>query len=461
MAHIDEGVIARLRAMLGPAGLKQGEALSALDPGVHPENLAAGIAALPASPAEVARLLAFCNEVGLPVVPQGGRTGLAGAGVSRPGELVLATERLARIEDLDPESGVALAEAGVTLAALDAAAAPHGLMVGVDLSARGSCTLGGLIATNAGGMEAFRQGTMRHQVLGLEAALADGRLMSDLTRVLKANAGYDVKQLFIGSEGTLGVVTRAAIRLLPRRAPGASALVACPDAAAAVALFRRLLRLEGAALARAELMSANHVATTARALGLARLAAFAAAPLALVIELEAAADAAARLEAALAEAFEAGLVADAALAKSEQERAEIWRVREDWAVDRIFPGGLWFDLSLPLGALAGYLAALAERLRAHDPALALYVIGHLGDGNLHVTVNAARPIAGRYEEIAPLVYAGLKEVGGSFSAEHGIGLEKRAALAREADPVKLALMRSLKRSLDPKGILNPGKVLAD
>lgn len=459
-ADIPEAVLDRIAAIVGPAHLKRAEALAVLDPGFDRHSLDAGLAVLPGSTAEVAAILALAEEVRLPIVTQGGRTGLAQAGTSRRGELILMTARLSRLRALDVDGAVAEVEAGVTLEALNTAAQVHGLSAGIDLSARGSCTIGGMIGTNAGGMEAFRLGTMRQRVLGLEAVLPGGRILRDLTRVSKANAGYDVKQLLIGSEGTLGVVTAAVIKLEPVLPAHATALAGARDAPRAVALYHRLRRASGASLTHAELMWRPHVEINAREMGRPALALFSRAPVFVMVELGGASEDRCReaLEGTLAEAAEAGEIDDAILAKSGEERREIWQLREDWGVDRVYPGGLWYDVCVPLSGLAVYADALADRLARHDPALNLYMIGHLGDGNLHVTVNADRPIQERYGEIAPLVYDGLAELGGSFSAEHGIGLEKKAALAKLADPGKLALMRAIKKAIDPKGIMNPGKI---
>lgn len=450
-----------LAAILGPGGLRIGEQLAALDPGVDPQNLAAGLMARPASCAEAARVLALCARAGVGVVPQGGRTGLSGAARSEPGELILSLDRMNHIESVDVAARTATVEAGVTLARLEEALAPHGLAAGIDLGARGSATIGGMVATNAGGIDAFRHGTMRQRVLGLEAALAGGDVLSELSRVRKDNAGLPLRQLFIGSEGTLGVITRVVLGLVPMAGPRLTALALLPDLDAAIALMRAMDAGPRAALAAAELMSGNHIALTARALGIAQLADLPEAAFGLLIAVSGVGgeEPAAPLEEALARAAEAGRMIDCVLPKNAAEERDLWRVREDWAVDRLYPGGLWYDVSVPISGLAGYLSQLNGRLARHDPALRLYVLGHLADGNIHVTINATVPITERYAEIAPLVYAGLKEIGGSFSAEHGIGLEKRAALEQWAGEASLALMRAVKAAFDPSGIMNPGKVI--
>jgi FAD/FMN-containing dehydrogenase len=455
------GFIAGLAAIVGEAGLRYGPTLAVIDPGVNPGNLGAGLMVRPTTTEEVARVLMLCNDAAIGVVPQGGRTGLAGGAVSRPGQLILSLERMNRIESVNPDARTATVEAGVTLERLDSALTSHGLAAGIDLGARGSATIGGMVSTNAGGVDAFRYGMMRERVLGLEVVLADGTIREELSRVRKDNAGLPLRQLFIGSEGTLGIVTRVVIALVPAPGPRHTCLVLVSDLAAAVAVMRAVEAMAGTVLEAAELMSGNHVALTARTLGITGVAATepAAFGLLLAIADREHGSTEGALEAALIEASGAGRVVDALLPKNAAEERDLWRIREDWAVDRILPGGLWYDVSVPVDALASYLAELEARIHRHDATLEVYVVGHLADGNLHITVNAATPITARYEEIAPLVYQDLRAIGGSFSAEHGIGIEKVAALERWTGPAGIALMRAVKLVFDRKGILNPGKVL--
>jgi FAD/FMN-containing dehydrogenase len=451
----------RLVELCGARGVRRGEAVKALDPGFHKDNLSADLAVFPETTAMVAAVVALCRSEGVAIVPQGGRTGIAGGAATAPRSLILSLSRMQRILTLDPLARTALVEAGVTLGALQQAAAAHALVPGIDIGARDSATIGGMISTNAGGSEAFRYGTMRQRVLGLEAVLPDGTVLSDLTQVAKANEGYDVKQLLIGAEGTLGIVTRAVLRLSGSPANRVSALAACPSAAAALAALDRLQRRPGLALIAAEAMWRDHLVVTAKSNGLDALASFAEAPLYILFEAGGDDEDAVRaaFETALADAVEANEIVDVVIAANLAQRTDLWRLREDWAVDRAFPGGLWFDISVPLAALDATVAAMTRRVAAHDPRHRVFIIGHLADGNLHVTVNAPSPIRDVYDEVAPLIYTGLKEIGGSFSAEHGIGLEKRAALQRYGDPGKLALMRQIKHLLDPDGLMNPGKVL--
>ena len=244
-APIDGAITAAFAAIVGETGIRSAATLAGLDSGFHRDNFGASLAVLPRSTAEVSAAIALCHSHGLPVVPQGGRTGLSGGAISRQGEVILLADRLDRIIAIDPLAMLAVVEAGVTLQALDEAVAEHGLSPGIDLAARGTATIGGMIATNAGGMEAFRNGTMRNRLLGLEAVLPDGAILDDMTRVPKCNEGYDIKHLFCGAEGTLGVVTQAVLRLSPADGEATTLLAACPDAAAALDIFRRLQRAPG------------------------------------------------------------------------------------------------------------------------------------------------------------------------------------------------------------------------
>ena len=431
--------------------LRGPEKLASLEPGFDPDNLKAGVMALPASMVELRSILKFCALYGLGVVPQGGRTGLAGGAVSQAGQVIIAMHRMNRIHHIDPAARVAIVEVGVTLAELQAATAEEGLSPGIDLGARDTATIGGMISTNAGGIEAFRHGVMRARVLGLEAVLADGTVVSDMTQVGKCNEGLDVKQLFIGAEGTLGVVTRAVIKLAPLPVTRTTALVAMADASRAVELFNGLSR-DGKLLA-FELMNRRYFRLAAEARDETQLAALAEQGMVFIIEMES------EGLAALEQAIENGQVADALIAKSAEEARRFWVLREDsWVVDRAFPHCLWFDVTVPLSALDFYLVSLDEGLAQLPTPCLAYVIGHLGDGNLHLTIAARAPLDELKPAIEELVYDGLKAMGGSFSAEHGIGLEKRDALARLGDAGKLATMKAVKQALDPRGMMNPGKV---
>ncbi|MEK1886264.1 MAG: FAD-binding oxidoreductase, partial [Phyllobacterium sp.] len=420
-------LIQALRSVVGVDAVRTDEALSLVHPGSDPRNLDAGLMVVPASTREVAAVLGLCNEHRIGVVPHGGRTGLAGGAVSKPGEVILSLSGLSRIERLSASAATAIVEAGVTLQALQEASAKEGLATGIDIAARGSATIGGMIATNAGGMEAFRHGVMRQRILGLEVVLADGSIMGDLTEVSKCNEGYDVKQLFIGAEGTLGIVTRAVMRLTPADAFTATALLACPSATAAVTLFQKLQHEHSIHLLRAEFMARDYFALASESLGPASLAAFSHAPAYLIVETDDP-DALAgrsRLEDALGLAMEEALVIDAIIAQSEKERSAIWNIREDSSViDRNAPYCHWFDISVPLWALETWLQEFKSGIAELGEGIRGFAFGHLGDGNLHIGVAGDKAFPDK-ERAKAIVYANLRRMGGSFSAEHGIGLEKR------------------------------------
>jgi FAD/FMN-containing dehydrogenase len=459
---LDSGFLARLDGLLGPGGVQGAAALAGLDPGYHPDNLAAGLQASPRSVAETSGLLALCHSAGVSVVPQGGRTGLVGGGATHPGQVILSTRRLDRVVEIDTAARLAVVEAGVTLQRLQEAAAEHGLTPGIDLAARGSATIGGLIATNAGGIEAFRRGTMRDRVLGLEFVRADGTVVSDLVRVLKNNTGYDLKDLIAGSEGTLGIITRAVIRLERLVPPAATAFIGCASADSALVAAGRLRDRFPGRLRALEILWHDFAATVAQEHGQS-LTGFGLdpAPVYLLTEAEQDPDLdiAAAMEAEIGALWEEGAVTGAALAQNERQRELFWRIRDDSdAVSRPCPDAKTFDVSVPLSALPAYVARIrADLAAAFSPDMRVYVFGHLADGNLHIMVGD-RP-AGSMERIEAILYDGLAALGGSFSAEHGIGLEKQDAFRLYGDPARRAAMAAIKAALDPTGILNPGKIL--
>jgi FAD/FMN-containing dehydrogenase len=448
--------------LIGAEAVRSGEAVAVMDPGWHKDNLAAGLVVMPASTGDVARLLAWCNANNVAVVPHGGRTGLVGGGVSRPGQVVLSMQKMASIERLDAAGGIAVVGAGVTLARLQAAAAAVALDPGIDTAARDSATIGGMISTNAGGMRAFRHGVMRHRVLGLEAVLADGTILSDLSEVMKNTTGYDVKQLFIGAEGTLGVVTRAALRLEPLPGPRATALIGLPDMVSGVQVVDHFRRLETASLHAAEVMSGGFAVGSALAHGMAPQSLHLGAPVSLIIEVSAATAQAAQdaLVAGLASIGETIAISDGIVADTLRQRDAIWLIRESSeAMARRLGYALWEDISVPPARIDAWLDGVRRRLTEIDASLRLEFIGHLADGNLHVLVARDDPFdEPPTSDIEAALYDGLASVGGAFAAEHGIGTDKIPALNRFADEGKRRLIASVKATLDPKGILNPGKV---
>lgn len=453
----DEFPLAGLAA-LGPKILDHA-ALQTCDPGTDPANFGAGIAACPASVEEAQAVVKFCAAHGIGIVPQGGRTGLTGASASEAGQLVLMMDRLNTIREINPVARSVVVDAGVTLQDLEEAVSAHGLTVGIDIAARGSCTIGGMVATNAGGGEAFRNGVSRQRVLGLEAVLPDGTILRDLKKVIKSNEGYDIKQLLIGSEGTLGVITAVVLRLEPAPQHRQTVLAVANSAASMLDFHHRLQTRFGARLLASEIMWKNYFRTTCAALNFQNRLGHLDGEVYLIAEV-APERGDEELLVQVGAGFEAKEILDALFPKNEQERREIWLVREDsFLIDKACPGGCWFDISIPLDALDRFVRDSAARIAALDPDLQLFIMGHLADGNLHYTVAKEQPVAHLYPQISEALYAGLCEIGGSFSAEHGIGTEKRASLTKFGDPGKLAIMRAIKLAIDPQNIMNPGKVL--
>ncbi len=413
----------------------------------------------PRSTAEVAMMLGRCHAARQPVVVQGGLTGLAGGATPRSGEVALSLERMNGVEEVDPDAGTLRVLAGTPLVAAQEAAERHGLQLALDLGARGSCTVGGNISTNAGGNRVIRYGMTRELVLGLEAVLADGTVVSSLNTMLKNNAGYDLKQLFIGTEGTLGVVTRAVLRLHAAPRERITAFVATGGFEALVALLRESRAALGGTLGSFETMWENYFEFAFRELKVGARPFAAPHSHYALIELESLDPAGdtERLEQFLGRMLESGTAADALIARSLEESARLWRIRESAAEIMTRLGmPMAYDVSLPIARMVGYL----EQLHAQVPAVLgerpLFVFGHLGDGNLHL-VTGLKSLA----EVAPLdriVYGSLAGFG-SVSAEHGIGQLKRHWLASSRRPEEIALMRQLKSALDPRGILNPGRVL--
>ncbi|MBS0326397.1 MAG: FAD-binding oxidoreductase [Proteobacteria bacterium] len=420
---------------------------------------------------EVAAVVRACAGAGVTVVAQGGNTGLCGGATPDPsgGSVVVSLARMRRIRSVDPANATVTVEAGATLAEVQAAAAAAGLRFPLSLASEGSCTIGGNIATNAGGTAVLRYGNTRAQVLGLEVVLADGRVWNGLRALRKDNTGYDLKQLFIGSEGTLGIVTAAVLTLVAPAHSRATALAALTDLAQAVLLLSRMKEALGDRLTGFELMSDV-------ALGLSRKhhpdlpdplpghAWYA------LIQADAGAGAttlAADVEAALAEAIAADAADDATVAASGEQAKRLWALRENISEAQRREGpNVKHDIALPASAIPAFVASCGSALAMSFPEAHLVVFGHLGDGNLHYNVAAAsgasaESLMHRAADINRIVYDEVNAHGGTISAEHGIGQLKREALARYRSPLELELMRRVKDALDPHGVFNPGKVLPD
>ena len=419
----------------------------------------------PRSTGEVAAVLAACAALDVPLVPQAGNTGMVGGGVPRAGEVVLSVERLNAIEAFDEASATVRVQAGVVLETLQGFLAERGCDMPVDLAARGSCQVGGMIATNAGGIKVLRYGHMREQVRGLEVVLADGSVVSGLNILRKNNTGLDLKQLFIGSEGTLGVITRAVLQVQPKPEAFQTAL-------AGVASRDRLPALLQAARARFPRLSSLEFIDGRTVSYIRAVDPELRIPLSgdhaslVVIEEESAAGEAAdgAFAAGLESLLADGLIADAVIAGSGAQAQAIWRVREA-PTEAVSRRGLThkFDVTVPPGVIPAFLGEM-EALAAGFEGVQVVLFGHLGDGNVHVNM-AQEPglpdadFRAMETDLAQAIYGAVHARQGSISAEHGIGVMKRAYLPLARTPEEIALMRTLKGALDPKGILNPGVIL--
>ena len=431
----------------------------------------ARLLAEPRNSEEVQMLVRAAAASATPLVPQGGNTGLVGGSVPEAdGRAVLVSlRRMDRVRDLDSVSQTVVVEAGLILQQLHEAAADAGLQFPLSLGAKGSATVGGLISTNAGGTQVLRYGTMRAQVLGLEAVLPDGTLVDQLTPLRKDNTGYDIKQLFIGAEGTLGIVTAASLRLVPAPQVTATAIAALDTPDAALELLSRLQAATGGIVDSFELIPRIAVDLVTRHVPGTRDPLTQPYPWYVLAELtssEPGRDLASLLEGALADAIEAGTVADAVVAQTGQQRDEFWQLRETIAVAEREDGpALKHDITVPVADMPRFLRDVGGEIEARWPGTSIFAFGHLGDGNIHFNVRSEEPppraeLVAKKAEIADFVYERIADFGGSISAEHGIGTLKAAALARLGDPGKLAAMRAIKSALDPQNIMNPGKVLS-
>jgi FAD/FMN-containing dehydrogenase len=414
---------------------------------------------LPRTTEQVSQALAICHAAHQPVVPQGGMTGLAGGAIPRAADIALSLERMTGVEEIDPASATMTVLAGTTLQTAQEAAARAGFELALDLGARGSCQIGGNLATNAGGNRVIQSGTARDQVLGLEVVLANGAVLSSLGKMVKNNTGYDLKHWFIGSEGTLGVITRAVLRLHPQRAARHTALVALNNYDAAVSLLRRLSTRFGNDIGAFEIMWPDFYDFGVALTG-ARSRFAEAHPLYALIEHASfdAADDGERFAAALAEALDTQVIRDAVIAQSVADARALWAVRECTAEFPVRLDPINFDVSLPIGEIGTFVERCRAALDHQWPGNESYFFGHIGDSNLHLTVDG-RSIPGvDHHAVYAFVYEMLGPLHGSVSAEHGIGLLKREFLPISRSPEELAAMAAIRQALDPHGILNPGKL---
>ena len=423
----------------------------------------------PGSTREVSEILKLASARRLKIVPQGGNTGLVGGQTPSPrgDEIVLSLRRMNAVREVDVAANAMIVEAGVTLLAAQEEAERVDRLFPLSLAAEGSCTIGGNLSTNAGGTAVLAYGNARDLALGLEVVLADGRVMSTLSKLRKDNTGYDLKHLFMGAEGTLGIITAATLKLFPRPRARATAFVGLPTPQAALELLSLTQERTGGDLKTFELMPRIGLEFVMRHAQGARDPF--ASPHAWYVLIEIASQHAGalepNLESLLGEAMERGLVEDAAIAASLDQRAAFWRLREMLSeVQKHEGGSIKHDVSVPVSSVPTFLARADAAVAALMPGVRVVAFGHLGDGNIHY--NLSQPVGAdkqaylaRWSEANETVHAIVADLSGSISAEHGIGVLKRDLLPRVKDKTALDIMRALKRTLDPLDILNPGKVL--
>ncbi|HTE16679.1 MAG TPA: FAD-binding oxidoreductase [Burkholderiales bacterium] len=470
---VTDVTISRLGAVVGPQGIFTGPA--ELEPyvvdwrGIYRGNAAAVVR--PATVEQVAAVVKICAETKTPIVPQGGNTGMCGATVpnAKDNPVVIALSRMNRIRNVDPLNNTMTVEAGCVLANIQQAAADVDRLFPLSLGAEGSCQIGGNLSTNAGGVNVLRYGNTRDLVLGIEAVLPDGRIWNGLRSLRKDNTGYDLKHLFIGAEGTLGIITAAVLKLFPRPSATATAWLAVPDPDAALNLFSLLRQQFGDRISAFELISRDclqlvlkHIPGTRDPLNTPHL-------WYVLTELGDASPGdtlRSEFEHALETAMEKRLVIDATLAENQGQSKALWRIRESIPeAARSEPGMLYrHDIAVSVGQIPAFIRDGQSALEKRYKDTHIICFGHLGDGNLHYNAYVEGRLrndaaAREANDVTTVIYDIVKQYKGSFSAEHGIGMAKVEELVRYKDPVEIELMRTVKRALDPQGIMNPGKVL--
>jgi len=416
----------------------------------------------PRDTAEVSAVLELCHRHNQAVVTHGGLTGLVGGAKAGPGEIVLSLERMNRLGPVDTINRTLTVEAGVPLQKVQESAEQAGLLFPLDLGARGTATIGGTISTNAGGNGVIRYGMMREQLLGVEAVLADGTIISSMNSVIKNNTGYDLRQLFVGSEGTLGVVTRAVLRLRPLPRSQNTALVAIDSFGKLSQFLQTMDSALGGTLSAFEVMWNDFYALIIGDGTKHGTPLDAAHPFYVLLESTGGNPEQdhARFEESLHEAFEQSLVADAVIAQSKQQRNDLWAIRDD--IDGLFARlspPIAFDVSLGIPQMDDYVREVRSQLSMIWPDVKMVTFGHLGDGNIHLVIGVGSRTPETLQTVENMVYTELGRRDGIVSAEHGIGLEKRAYLSHSRSVEEINLMRTIKTAMDPKNILNPGKIL--
>jgi FAD/FMN-containing dehydrogenase len=410
----------------------------------------------PRTTGQVSQALAICNARRQSVIPLGGLTGLVKSADTTPDDVALSLERMNEIEEINLVDRTMVVQSGVILQLIQEAADSHDLMFPLDLGGRGSCTIGGNISTNAGGNRVIRYGMTRDMVLGLEAVLADGTVVTSMNQMIKNNAGYDLKQLFIGTEGSLGVVTRAVLRLREKPTSQATMLVAVDEFAKLAKLLKLMDVSLGGTLSAFEVMWNNFYTLVTTAPAESRPPISQDYPYYVLVEAMGGDESA--LEAAMTDAYENGLLVDAVIAQSEAQRIGLWSLRDDVEQCGRYAPAYTFDVSLRISQMEDYLAEVNQRLESRYSDVHNFTFGHMGDGNLHLVVSVGQGGPETRRSVESCVYEPLVDIHGSVSAEHGVGLEKKPYLHFSRSTQEIELMRTIKKALDPNGILNPGKI---
>lgn len=467
-------VISQLAAICGAGNVLTGDAAAPYGRdwrGQYPSQPMAVVR--PATTAEVSAIVKIAAACKLAIIPQGGNTGLVG-GTQTQGGLIVTLERMKRIRSIDAKGRSVAVDAGVILENLNTALAEHDLRFPVAIGAKGSAMIGGVLSTNAGGANVLAHGMSRAHCLGVEVVMPDGQILNDMGDLRKNNTGFDLKQLFVGAEGTLGIITGAVLALIDRPAAHATAMITTQTFDAGLTVLNRLRRAHGNIIEAFEVMPRSYFTQMARC-GVAHTLPLAGdAAVTILVELASASPAdctpdedgaiplTAGLSGTLAACLEDGLIADAVIAQSDQQRQDMWRLRElapELSIGRT--PVVAADVCVCVTRIDGFVAAVRDVVSAVDPDALIWMVGHLGDGNLHVVVSPPNKTPAHLAQIRFVIDAVTVQHSGSFSAEHGIGVQKLSTMATHKDPVALELMRRVKDVFDPNGIMNPGKVLPE
>ena len=454
-------ILKEIERVVGEKGLITGEDVLNRKAGIWiDEGIYADAIVRPKDTDELSQILSICNKFDQKVIPHGGLTGLAEGAITRKGQIAISSERMTLIEEVDEVGRTISVQAGVPLEKVQEEAEKYNLMLPVDLGARGSCTIGGNISTNAGGNMVIKYGMMRDSVLGLEAVLADGQIVSSMNQMLKNNSGYDLKQLFIGTEGTLGFITRAVLRLRERPSSINTALVGLDSFEHVIKFLKYMDKGLGGNLSAYEVMWKNfyEVVTSSKSNRTPPL------PLSssyyVIVETMGADQEkdSVLFEKLLETALESNIIQDAVVPHSESERAKLWSIRDD--VEQHYQNGpvKMFDVSMPVSYMERYVEEVNKNFAANWREYKCVVFGHVGDGNLHIIGGVGSDDKKATKLMETCIYEPLKSIKGAISAEHGIGLEKKDYLEISRSEIEINLMRTLKKALDPNSILNPGKV---